>query len=271
MEVVIKRVEKPRLNLREIWAYRELFYLLAWRDFKVRYKQTAIGASWVLFQPLFTMVVFTIFFNKLLGVSSPGGNYPVFVIVGLVYWNLFANSFQNASNSLVANQSLITKVYFPRIIAPLATVLVFVVDFAFAVAVLVGVMAFYEVRPGLSGVALALPMLLVTLLWACGLGAFFAAVNVRYRDVKFAVPFLVQTLLFVTPVIYAVGLIPQAFQIFTYINPMTGVITSMRAELVHQGSVSWPGVAISCVAAVAAAYLGTRYFVRGERRFADIA
>ncbi|HJQ75032.1 MAG TPA: ABC transporter permease [Gaiellaceae bacterium] len=271
MEIVIKRVERPRLNLAEIWAYRELFYLLAWRDFKVRYKQTAIGASWVVFQPLFTMVVFTIFFNKLLGVKSPGGNYEVFVIVGLVYWNLFASSLQNASNSLVANQGLITKVYFPRLIAPLATMLVYVVDFAVASLVLVGVMAFYGVRPGLLGIALAFPMLLVTLLFAGGLGTFFAAVNVRYRDVKFAVPFLVQTLLFVTPVIYAVNLIPSSFRMVTYINPMAGVVTAMRAELVHQGSVSWIGVAISSIAACLAAYLGTRYFIRGERRFADIA
>jgi lipopolysaccharide transport system permease protein len=271
MEVVIKRVERPRLNLGEIWSYRELFYLLAWRDFKVRYKQTAIGASWVVFQPLLTMVVFTVFFNKLLGVSSPGGNYPVFVIVGLIYWNLFANSLQNASNSLVANQGLITKVYFPRIIAPLATILVYVVDFAVASLVLIAVMASYAVRPGLLGIALAFPMLLVTLLWAAGLGAFFAAVNVRYRDVKFAVPFLIQTMLFVTPVIYPVSYIPKAFQVFVYLNPMAGVVTAMRAELIQQGTVSWSGVAISTAVAIAAAYLGTRYFVRGERRFADIA
>jgi lipopolysaccharide transport system permease protein len=270
MEVVIKRVERPRLNLGEIWSYRELFYLLAWRDFKVRYKQTAIGAGWVVFQPLLTMVVFTVFFNKLLGVSS-GGNYPVFVIVGLIYWNLFANSLQNASNSLVANQGLITKVYFPRLIAPLATILVYVVDFAVASLVLVVVMASYAVRPGLPGIALAFPMLLVTLLWAAGLGAFFAAVNVRYRDVKFAVPFLVQTMLFVTPVIYPVSYIPKAFQIFMYLNPMAGVVTAIRAELIQQGTVSWGGLAISSAVAVATAYLGTRYFVRAERTFADIA
>jgi lipopolysaccharide transport system permease protein len=271
MEVVIKRVERPRLDVGEIWAYRELFYLLAWRDFKVRYKQTAIGASWVLLQPLLTMVVFTVFFNKLLGVTSPGGNYPLFVILGLIYWNLFGNSFSNASNSLVTNQGLITKVYFPRIIAPMATMLVYVADFAVASIVLIGVMAFYDVRPGLLGIALAFPMLIVTLLWAGGLGMFFGALNVRYRDVKFAVPFLVQTMLIVTPVIYPVSYIPERFQVFMYLNPMAGVITAMRAELIHQGTVSWVGVGVSSVVAIVAAYLGTRYFVRSERRFADIA
>jgi lipopolysaccharide transport system permease protein len=271
MEVVIKRVEKPRLDLGEIWAHRELLYLLAWRDFKVRYKQTVIGASWVVFQPVLTMVVFTVFFNRLLGVTSPGGNYATFAFVGLIYWNLFATAFQYSSLSIISNQSLITKVYFPRIIAPLASTLVFVVDFAVASLVLIGLMAFYGVRPGLLGIALVLPLLIVTLLWTNGLGAFFAAVNVKYRDVRIAVPYLTQTLLFVTPVIYPVSYIPKSFRVFTYINPMAGVVTAIRAELIHQGSVSWPGVAISSAVAVAAALFGVRYFIRTERGFADIA
>src|SRR5438874_4511367 len=144
MEVVIKRVERPRLDLAEVWAHRELLYLLAWRDFKVRYKQTLIGASWALIQPLVTMVVFTIFFNKLLGVGSPGGNYAIFSFAGLLYWNFFVNSFQYASNSIVTNQALITKIYFPRIIAPVASTLVSFVDFFFGAVILVGLMAVYR-------------------------------------------------------------------------------------------------------------------------------
>jgi lipopolysaccharide transport system permease protein len=216
------------------------------------------------------MIVFTLVFNKLLGVGSPGGNYVIFSFAGLLYWTFFANSFQNASSSIVSNQALITKIYFPRIIAPIASTLVSFVDFAFGAIVLVGLMVFYRVRPDLLGVALVLPMLLVAFLWSDGLGTFFAAVNVRYRDVKYVLPFLVQTLLFLTPVIYPLTFIPERFQLLTYLNPMTGVITAIRAELVHQGTVSWTGVALSSIVAVLAAVFATRYFIRAERRFADI-
>lgn len=270
MELVIKRVERPRLNLKEVWEYRELLYFLAWRDFKVRYKQTAIGASWAVLQPLLMMVVFTIFFNKLLGVQSPGGNYAIFSFAGLIYWNFFATSFPNSSNSVVSSQALITKVYFPRIIVPFASTLVSVADFAFSLLVLFALMAVYGIVPNLLGVALIIPMLLVAFLWSNGLGAFFAALNVKYRDVKVVLPFLVQTLLFLTPVIYPLSFIPDRYQLVTYVNPMAGVVTCIRAELVHQGTVSWLGVAISAGVAVAAAVVGTRYFIRSERRFADI-
>lgn len=270
MELVIKRSERPRLDVREIWTYRELLYFLAWRDFKVRYKQTVIGASWALVQPLLTMVVFTIFFNKLLHVKSPGGNYAVFSFVGLLYWNFFSLSFQNASNSMVKSQPLITKVYFPRIIAPFSTVLVSVADFVFAALVLAGMMVVYGITPGLIGLALVVPMLGVSFLWSVGLGIFFAAVNVKYRDVQYALPFLVQTMLFMTPVIYPVSFVPQRFQLLMYANPMTGVVTAIRALLVGQGTVSWTGLALSTAVAVIAAIFGVRYFLRAERSFADI-
>lgn len=271
MEVVIKHVERPRLDLREIWAHRHLLYLFAWRDFKVRYKQTLIGAGWVIIQPLFTMIVFTIFFNRLLHVKSPGSNYAVFSFVGLIYWNLFVGSFQNSSNSIVNNQALITKIYFPRYIAPLAAILVYAIDFVFALLVLVGLMVFYGVRPGLLGIGLVVPMLVITLLWSAGLGLFFSAVNVRYRDVKYVLPFLTQTMMFVTPLIYPLSFIPARFQLLMYANPMAGVVTAIRSELVHQGSVSWAGLGLSSAVAVAAVVVGTRYFVRAERHFPDIA
>jgi homopolymeric O-antigen transport system permease protein len=270
MELVIRRNERARLDLREIWAYRELLYFLAWRDFKVRYKQTAVGAAWALFQPLLMMIVFTIFFSRVIGIKAPGGNYAVFSFVALLYWNFFVNSFQSASNSMVNSQALITKVYFPRIIAPFASTLVSLADFGFAALVLASLMAFYGIEPGAAGLALVLPMLFVAFLWAAGLGMFLAAVNVKYRDVRYALPFLVQTMLFVTPVIYPVSFIPERFQLLMYANPMAGVITVMRAELLHQGGVDWAGVGLSVGVAVLAAAVGLRHFTRSERQFADI-
>jgi lipopolysaccharide transport system permease protein len=270
VELVIKRSERNRLDLRELWAYRELFYFLAWRDFKVRYKQTAIGAAWALFQPVLTMVVFTIFFNRVIGISAPGGNYPVFSFVALLYWNFFVGSFQNASNSLVNSQALVTKVYFPRVIAPFAATLVSVADFAFAAVVLAGLMAYYLIAPGILGVLLAVPMLALAFLWSSGLGMLLAAVNVKYRDVRQILPFLVQTMLFVTPVIYPVSFIPQRFRLLMYANPMAGVVNTIRAGLTHQGAMDWAGLGISALVAVGAFSFGLRYFMRSERRFADI-
>ena len=270
MELTIRRNERSRLDLRELWAYRELFYFLAWRDFKVRYKQTAVGAAWALFQPVLTMVVFTIFFNRVIGINAPGGNYPVFSFAALLYWNFFVNSFQSASNSMVNSQALITKVYFPRVIAPFAATLVSVADFGFAALVLIGLMAYYGIAPGILGLLLVVPLLLSAFLWSSGVGMLLAAINVKYRDVRYVLPFLVQTMLFVTPVIYPVSFIPHRFQLVMYANPMAGVITAIRAELIHQGAVDWVGVGISIAVAAGAFVVGITYFTRSERRFADI-
>lgn len=269
METVI-RPDIRRFDLREIWAHRELFYFFAWRDFKVRYKQTAIGAGWAIFQPLLLMVVFTLFFNKVAGISSPSGHYPIFAYTGLLYWNFFGNAMQTASNSLVGNQAVVTKVYFPRLIAPLAATIVAVVDFACAASIYVALMIYYRVTPGLVGVLLVVPMLFVSWLAAAGLGTWLASVNVKYRDVRQILPFFIQALMFVTPVIYALTFVPGRFQEFVYINPMAGVITAMRAELIHQGGVAWTGVAISAGVAVLLFVLGVLYFERTEARIADI-
>jgi lipopolysaccharide transport system permease protein len=269
VEVVITPGRR-RLDLREIWAHRELFYFFAWRDFKVRYKQTVIGAGWAIFQPLLLMVVFTLFFNKVAGISSPSGHYPIFAYTGLLFWNFFGGAMQAASNSLVGNQGVVTKVYFPRLIAPLSATLVSVVDFIFASTVYVALMIYYHVTPGLFGVLLVLPMLLISWIAAAGLGTYLAALNVKYRDVRQILPFFIQTLLFVTPVIYAVSFVPDRFREFIYLNPMAGVITAMRAELIHQGTVAWSGVALSAGMAVVLFVLGVLYFERTESRIADI-
>jgi len=269
VEIVITS-SRRRLDLREIWTHRELFYFFAWRDFKVRYKQTAIGAGWAIFQPLLLMVVFTLFFNKVAGISSPSGHYPIFAYSGLLFWNFFGGALQAASNSLVGNQAVVTKVYFPRLIAPLSATLVTLVDFFCASSIYVALMVYYGVRPGLLGVLLVIPMLLITWTAAAGLGTWLAALNVKYRDVRQILPFFIQALMFVTPVIYALAFVPKRFQEFVYLNPMAGVITAMRAELIHQGSVAWSGVAISVAVAVCMFVFGVIYFERTEARIADI-
>lgn len=269
MEIVI-RPGRRRHDLREIWAHRELFYFFAWRDFKVRYKQTFIGAGWAIFQPFLLMVVFTLFFNKVAGISSPSGHYPIFAYTGLLFWNFFGGALQSASNSLVANQAVVTKVYFPRLIAPLAATLVNVADFIFASTVYVALMVYYHVVPGIGGVLLVIPMLLLSWVAAAGLGTYLAALNVKYRDVRQILPFFIQALMFVTPVIYAVSFVPSRFREFIYLNPMAGVITAMRAELIHQGGVAWSGVAISAAVACALLVFGVIYFDRTEARVADI-
>ena len=257
-------------TLREIWAHRELFYFFAWRDFKIRYKQTAIGAGWAIFQPVLLMVVFTLFFNKVAGISSPSGHYPIFAFTGLLFWNFFGSAMQFASNSLVGNQAVVTKVYFPRLIAPLSATLVALIDFVCAVSVYVALMLYYRVTPGLIGIVLVIPMLAISWIAAAGLGTWLAAVNVKYRDVRQILPFFIQTLMFVTPVIYALAFVPARFREFVYLNPMAGVITAMRAELIHQGTVAWSGVAISAGVAVILFVLGVFYFERTESRIADI-
>jgi lipopolysaccharide transport system permease protein len=259
-----------RFDYREIWAHRELFYFFAWRDFKVRYKQTAVGAGWAIFQPFILMVVFTLFFNKVAGISSPSGHYPIFAYTGLLFWNFFGGAMQSASMSLVGNQAVVTKVYFPRLIAPLSATLVTLADFACAATVYVALMVYYGVVPGLAGVLLLVPMLFVSWLAATGLGTWLAAVNVKYRDVRQILPFFIQALMFVTPVIYALAFVPDRYREFVYINPMAGVITAMRAELIHQGTVEWSGVLISAAVALFLFVFGVWYFVRTEPRVADI-
>jgi lipopolysaccharide transport system permease protein len=269
-ELVIGPEGSLRLNPRELWAYRELFYFFAWRDVKVRYKQTALGALWAMFAPFVTVVVFTIFFNKVAHVPSSGTiPYAIFTYTGLLFWNFFAAALVSTSNSMVANQSVITKIYFPRLIAPFSATIVNLVDFGFAFVVYAALFLFYGITPGLAGVALLLPMLALSFVAATGVGLFFGALNVRYRDVRFIVPFLVSTLIFLTPVIYPITLVPARFQWLLYLNPATGIIQTMRAGTLHEGTIPWSMLCISLASIVCTFAIGLFYFLRQERSFAD--
>ncbi|HVE80870.1 MAG TPA: ABC transporter permease [Candidatus Dormibacteraeota bacterium] len=269
-ETVIKPQKNLSIDLKELWQYKELFYFFAWRDIKVRYKQTVIGAAWAIFQPFITMVIFTLFFNKVAGIGSESVPYAIFSYSGLLFWQFFSKALDQASNSLVNNQGVVTKIYFPRIIAPLASTLVALIDFFFASIIFVGLMAYFKIVPGGLGLILFLPMILVTFITASGAGLFLATLNVKYRDVRQALPFFIQTMLFLTPVIYPVSMVPERFQWVLYLNPMTGVITAIRHGLLHEGTLNWAYLAISIVSCLVIFIIGLLYFKSQERKFADI-
>jgi lipopolysaccharide transport system permease protein len=270
IETVIKPQKTLLIDVKELWRYKGLFYFFAWRDVKVRYKQTVIGAGWAVFQPFITMVIFTLFFNKVAGIGSDSVPYAIFSYSGLLFWQFFSNALTQSSNSLVNNQSVITKIYFPRIIAPLASTLVGLIDFFFAAIIFVGMMVYFHIAPGFLGLALFIPMIVVTFVAASGAGLYLATLNVKYRDVKQALPFFIQTMLFLTPVIYPVSKVPAHYQWILYLNPMTGVITAMRYGLLHEGSLNWGYFIISMVSTVALFIIGLLYFKSQERKFADI-
>jgi len=271
-ELIIKPSKKLSINFKELFAYHELFFYFAWRDVKVRYKQTSIGVIWAILQPFTQMVVFTVFFNKAAGIGTgnPAVPYAIFSFTGLLFWNFFSQSVTRASNSLVDNQSVVTKVYFPRILLPLTSTLVGLIDFAFAFIVFIGLMVFFRVSPTINSVLLLIPALLITFIAASGIGMFLSAINVKYRDVKQAVPFLIQVGLFVTPVIYPVTAIPQKYQWILYLNPMTGVINMMRSSFLDTAPINWPLTGISIAVALLSFILGVIYFKSKEREFADI-
>ena len=257
------------VDIREMWQYRELLYFFTWRDLKVRYKQTFIGAAWAILQPFITMVVFTVFFGKLANMPSDGVPYPIFVYVGLLFWQFFSSALSETSNVLVSNQSIITKVYFPRLILPFSAVLTKFVDFAIASVILIGLMVYYGYTPHIGGFFLIPLLLLITFMAAVGAGLFLAAVNVKYRDVRYALPFFIQILLFLTPVIYPASIAGKWSWILA-LNPMTGVIQSARAALLGTTPINWLLLGISFSACLVILIIGTIYFKKVERYFADI-
>ena len=259
----------PAIGLRELWEYRELLYFLTWRDIKVRYKQTVLGAAWAVIQPLFMMLVFSLFFGKLAGVPSDGIPYPVFAFCGLLPWQLFANSLTQASNSLVGSQNLITKVYFPRLVVPISAVLGGVVDFAIAFVLLLAMMFYYGIVPGWQIVVLPGLVLLVVLA-SLGVGLWLSALNVQYRDVRYTISFLVQFWLFATPVAYPSSIVPEKWRVLYALNPMVGVVDGFRWALL--GKPESPGVPllISMIVVVLLLVGGLYYFRRMEQQFADI-
>lgn len=257
------------LDLRSLWQYRELLYFLIWRDVKVRYKQTLLGASWAVIQPLFTMVIFSLVFGRLARIPSDGVPYPIFSFAALVPWTFFANGLTQSSNSVVGSQHLITKIYFPRLALPAATVLAGLVDFAIAFAVLVGMMLFYGMAPTVNALW-AIPLLGLACITALGAGLWFSAMNVRYRDVRYVVPFLVQVWLFATPIAYPSSLIAEQWRPLYALNPMVGVVEGFRWALLDTQTAPGPMVAASAVAAILLLVSGAYYFRRMEQTFADI-
>jgi lipopolysaccharide transport system permease protein len=257
------------IRLRELWEYRELLYFLVWREVKIRYKQTALGVAWAVIQPLFTMVVFTLIFGRLAGMPSDGYPYPVWVYCALLPWQLFAFALGESSNSVVANQRLISKVYFPRLIMPMSAVCVGLVDFAVSFCVLLGLMAWYQVLPG-SGFWTVPFWALLAVSTALGIGLWLSALNVKYRDIRYTLPFLTQVLLFATPIAYPISKVSPAWQPFYALNPMVGVVEGFRWALL--GTSGWAGMSVVVSVAVVAALLvsGLFYFRRMERTFADI-
>jgi lipopolysaccharide transport system permease protein len=256
------------IDFAELWRYRELLVFYAIRDIKVRYKQTFLGAAWAILQPVLTMAVFSIFFGRLAGVPSDGAPYPIFAFCALLPWQLFAYALTQSSNSLVENRQMLTKVYFPRLIVPLASVLAGLVDFAIAFVVLVGMMLYYGIAPG-SGM-LTLPLFtLLALAAAVAAGLWLSALNVKYRDVRYAVPFLAQFWLFITPVAYSSALVPEEWQAFYGINPMVGVVDGFRWALLGKTP---PGPMLMVSVAATALLLtgGLFFFRRMEKSLADV-
>lgn len=259
----------PSFHFKELWEYRDLLFILVWRDIKVRYKQTTLGAAWAILQPLLTMVVFSLLFGGIAKLPSEGIPYPIFTFAALLPWQLFAYALTESGNSLVANQQLITKVYFPRLIIPLGAVLSGLVDFAIAFVVLLGMMLVYRVPLSIN--ILVLPVFIfLAVLTALTMGIWLSALNVEYRDVRYTIPFLTQFWMFVTPIAYSSTLVPQAWRWLYSLNPMTGVVEGFRWALLGKQGFSLPYFLISTGAVLVLFISGLIYFRKMEDRFADI-
>lgn len=270
METIIRPKKTFSWNdIRELWQYRELLYFFTWRNLKVRYKQTAIGIGWAIFQPFITMVVFSVFFGKLAKMPSDGIPYPIFVYVGLLIWTFFSGALSDTSNCLISNQAIITKVYFPRLILPISSVLTGLVDFFIASFILVGMMVYYHFTPHLVGLLILPILLVITFLASVGGGLFLAALNVKYRDVRYILPFFIQILMFVTPVIYPASIAGKYSWILA-INPMTGVIKAARAAVLGNAPINWSLLVASFIATAVLFIIGIIYFKKTERYFADV-
>jgi lipopolysaccharide transport system permease protein len=257
------------VDFREIWNYRELLYFLTKRDIKVRYKQTVLGGLWAVIQPAFTMLVFTLFFGRLAKMPSDGLPYPIFVYAGLLPWTYFANAVSASGNSLVGSSNLITKVYFPRIVVPASAALAGLLDFFIALFVLAALMIYYQFLPGPA--ILLFPFLVaLTFLCAVGVGLWLSALNVQYRDIRYAIPFLIQVWMFVSPVIYPVSLVHGKYQWLLALNPMGGVIHAYRACSLGHQPIDWGLLGLSTLIILALFLGGLYYFRRMEKVFADV-
>ena len=265
---IVPRSAWVSVDLGELWRYRELLYFLAWRDVKVRYKQTALGAAWAILQPVLMMIIFTLLFGRVAGMPSDGIPYPLFAYGGLLAWTFFSTAVTNSGNSLVGSANLITKIYFPRMIIPGAAVCAAAIDFLLAFVVLVPLMIYYGV--GVTAQLLMLPVLTVLLMvLALGLGMWMSALNVKYRDVRFALPFLMQIWMFLSPVIYPLSRLPPKLKLVLMINPVTGIVEGFRSALFGL-PFNWPALLISSALAVIILVYAAFWFRRMEKEFADI-
>ena len=256
-------------DFKEFWSNQELLFFFTWRDLKIRYKQTILGILWALFQPFITMVVFTVFFGKFGKIPSDNIPSPVFVFAGLLLGQLFSATLLQASNSLVSQQNLLTKVYFPRLILPISSLFSNLVDFFIASLILIGLMIYYNFVPNLIGLIIVPLLVLITCIFAVGLGLFLASLNVKYRDIKYTLPFFVQILMFLTPVIYPPSIL-GSFSWLLATNPMTGVIKAMRAALFGGQPINWFLLFLSALVSVVIFILGLIYFKKTEKYFADL-
>jgi lipopolysaccharide transport system permease protein len=256
-------------DLKEIWAYRELLYFFTWRDLKVRYKQTMIGVLWAIIQPFVAMIVFSVFFGNLAKMPSDNVPYPIFVYTGLLFWQLFSDSLGDISGSLITNQAIITKVYFPRLIIPVSSVVTKFVDFAVSAVILAGLMVYYRIAPSWESIIVVPILLIITAMAAEGLGLFLAAINVKYRDVRYVLPYFMQMLIFLTPVIYPSSIAGKYSKILA-LNPMTGVVNNARAVLIGTAQVNWLQIGISVVGCAVLLFVGIYAFKKVERYFADV-
>ena len=271
--VSVIRIEPTKgwvaLQLQELWAYRELLYFLIWRDVMVRYKQTALGAAWAIIQPVFTMLIFSLFFGRLGKIPSDGIPYPIFAYAALVPWTFFSQGLSQASNSLVGSANLIKKVYFPRLCVPIAVVTSGLIDFALAFIVLLGMMLYYGILPGIKVIWLPV-LLLLTLFTSLGVSLWLSALNVRFRDVRHIIPFLTQFWLFATPIAYPSSLLSEPWRTLYSINPMVGVVEGFRWALLGAETAPGPMMIVSFLAALAILVSGIFYFRRQEKTFADV-
>jgi len=272
-DIPIIRIEPSKgwvsLKLNELWEYRELLYFLTWRDIKVRYKQTALGAAWAIIQPFMTMVVFSLFFGKLAKLPSDGVPYPIFSFTALVPWTFFAYGLSQSSNSLVGSANLIKKVYFPRLVIPISSVLSGVVDFVLAFMMLLVLMVYYGIYPTINVVWLP-AFVLLTAVTSLGVGLWLSALNVEYRDVKYVIPFLTQFWMFATPIAYSSKLLDEPWRTIYGINPMVGVVEGFRWALLGTNTQPGPMILASSVAALVLLVSGAFYFRRMEKNFADV-
>lgn len=270
-EIIIQPGMSIKHYWRDLWRYRELFWFLSWRDILVRYKQTVIGVAWSVLRPLLTMIVFTVVFGRLAKLpAEAGAPYPVMVFAAMLPWNFFSNALSEGSNSLIANANMLTKVYFPRLIVPASSVIVALVDFLISCAILACIMAWYGFLPGWRMVALPL-FLGLAFMVSFGFSLWFAALNVKYRDFRYVVPFIVQFGLYISPVGFSSSIVPEKWRLLYSLNPMVGVIDGFRwAILGGDSAINWPGFWLSGAITTLVFFGGIRYFRRMEREFADV-